>query len=172
MGRELNQPLVKLRQLHNQGLLSDDEYQVLVAGMHLAKHQAEVQSGAAAQGSSAIAVGQQGVHAGDNMSGVIITGNVYQGEPTDDPAEAIRIYCRVLAASTNHLPLRGVDIGASDPISGQQPLNIANVYIGLDTTTRAPTNGQRSGLRRLSALEAASSSANRICRISEKVASF
>ncbi|NIP85646.1 MAG: hypothetical protein GTO03_08815, partial [Planctomycetales bacterium] len=47
-------------------------------------------------------------------------GDVYVGPPPEDPAEALAIYRRVLAQASRHLPLRGVDLGASDPTGGQQ----------------------------------------------------
>ena len=126
--------LAELRRLREKGLLSEAAYQAAAAGMR-ATYQADVQSGVAAQGAGATAVGQGGVNVGGSVGGDIITGNVYHGEPTQDPAEALRIYCRVVAQSSGHLPLRGVDFGASDPASGQQPLGLANVYIDLDTRT-------------------------------------
>ncbi len=65
-----------------------------------------------------------------------VQGNVYIGPTPQDPETALKIYCRVLLASCRHLPLRGVDIGASDPTSGQQRLELAQVYVNLDTKTR------------------------------------
>lgn len=132
--------LAELRQLRDKGLLSEAAYQAAVTGMQ-ASYQAQVQSGAAAQGVGATAIGERGVQVHD-VAGSIITGNVYYGEPTQDPAKALRIYCRVLAHSSGHLPLRGVDIGASDPASGQQPLGLAHVYIDLDTTTQIEGPGR------------------------------
>jgi energy-coupling factor transporter ATP-binding protein EcfA2 len=132
MSEELQAQLEELRRLREEGLLSEAAYRAAVAGMQAAV-QAKVQSGAAAQGEGATAVGERGVHARD-VGGDVITGDVYYGAPTDDPAEAIRIYCRVLAQSSGQLPLRGTDFGASDPTSGRKPLGLANVYVGLDTT--------------------------------------
>jgi formylglycine-generating enzyme required for sulfatase activity len=73
----------------------------------------------------------------------IIHGNVYNGPPTADPAEALRIYCQVLVAGSRYLPLRGVDVGAGDPAAGQQPLNLARVYIALDTRTQVAAEETR-----------------------------
>ena len=50
----------------------------------------------------ATAVGPGGV----NVSGTVY-GSIYTGGPTDDPAEALRIYRQVLLAGSAHLPLRG-----------------------------------------------------------------
>lgn len=92
--------------------------------------------GAIAQGQGSIAVGKQGAYVGGNVGGSVIIGNVYHGPPTQDPAEALRIYRDVLVRGSGQLPLRGVGIEASDPASSQKPLGLAAVYIDLDTTTQ------------------------------------
>ncbi|HFQ93112.1 MAG TPA: NACHT domain-containing protein, partial [Anaerolineae bacterium] len=66
---------------------------------------------------------------------VHITGNIYYGKPADNPQEARRSYREVLAAGSRALPLRGVDVGVSDPAAGQNALELAHVYIDLDTKT-------------------------------------
>lgn len=65
-----------------------------------------------------------------------IHGQVYIGTPAMDSTEALRIYRRVLVSSSRHLPLRGVDLGAADPSSGQRGLGLTRVYIDLNTKTR------------------------------------
>jgi len=40
------------------------------------------------------------------------------------------------------LPLRGVDVGISDPTSSQQGLELAQVYVDLDTQTEIPADGR------------------------------
>ncbi len=70
---------------------------------------------------------------GDNSIGTV-QGNVYYGPTPQDTETALKIYCRVLLASCRHLPLRGIDVGASDPTSDQQRLELAQVYVNLDTT--------------------------------------
>ncbi len=65
-----------------------------------------------------------------------IIGNVYYGAPPRDTAEALTIYRTVVASSCGQLPLRGVDVGASDATAAQKPLGLANVYVDLDTTAR------------------------------------
>ena len=89
-------------------------------------------SGAIAQ-EGGVAAGAGGVAVGRD-----IHGNVYIGPPPRDTAEALRIYRRVLMSACRHLPLRGVDVGASDPTSGQQRLDLAQVYVNLDTKTQVP----------------------------------
>lgn len=68
---------------------------------------------------------------GDHSIGTV-QGNVYYGPTPKDAETALKIYCSVLLASCRHLPLRGIDIGASDPTSGQQRLELAQVYVDLD----------------------------------------
>ena len=69
---------------------------------------------------------------------VIVKASVYYGAGTTDPAEALRIYRRVLVAGSRYLPLRGVDVGAGDPSAGQKSFSLAHVYIDLDTKTSVP----------------------------------
>lgn len=73
---------------------------------------------------------------GDVVGRDKIVGNVYYGAQPEDPAEALAIYRRVVAAACGQLPLRGIDFGAADPTTAQKPLGLANVYVDLDTTAR------------------------------------
>ena len=74
---------------------------------------------------------------------IIARGNVYMGPATRDPAEALRIYREVLVRGSSFLPMRGVDVGVSDPATNQQPLSLAHVYIHLDTKTQVPVNADK-----------------------------
>lgn len=67
-----------------------------------------------------------------------VRGGVYEGPSTTNPAEALSIYRRVLIDACHHLPLRGVDIGASDPTREQPRMELAQVYVELDTKTPVP----------------------------------
>jgi predicted NACHT family NTPase len=77
-----------------------------------------------------------------------VQGNIYIGPPPENPAEALRIYRRVLVQTSGRLPLRGVDLGASDPTSGQQRLDLAQVYVNLDTKTQVPLTEEEKKRRR------------------------
>jgi formylglycine-generating enzyme required for sulfatase activity/energy-coupling factor transporter ATP-binding protein EcfA2 len=77
-----------------------------------------------------------------------VQGNIYIGPPPENPAEALRIYRRVLVQTSGRLPLRGVDVGASDPTSGQQRLDLAQVYVNLDTKTQVPLTEEEKKRRR------------------------
>ena len=86
----------------------------------------------------------------ENIQGsIIITGDnvTYTGQAQSDPGAALAAYRRVLVTSCRHLPLRGVDVRASDPTRGQQPLDLARVYVDLHTTTSIPRadGDQRTG---------------------------
>ncbi|MCP4424853.1 MAG: SUMF1/EgtB/PvdO family nonheme iron enzyme [Chloroflexi bacterium] len=129
MSDEQEKRLAQLKQAYDMGILDEDTYQSFLK-------EAQTKSGAIAQGEGATAVGERGVHVGGSVTGDVITGNVYHGRPTDNPQEALRIYRQVLAQSSGSLPLRGVDVGASDPTTGQNPLGLAQVYIDLDTRTQ------------------------------------
>jgi formylglycine-generating enzyme required for sulfatase activity len=96
------------------------------------------QEGPVVSRQSAYAAGQgQAVAVSAPVSGQVIVarGNVYLGPATRDPAEALRIYREVLVHGSRFLPMRGVDVGVSDPAANQQPLSLAHVYIHLDTKT-------------------------------------
>jgi formylglycine-generating enzyme required for sulfatase activity len=103
-------------------------------------------SGAIAQ-AGGVAAGAGGVAVGGDVHG-----NVYVGPPPQESAEALRIYRRVLAQSSGHLPLRGVDLGASDPASGRHRLGLAQVYVNLDTKTQVPLTEKEEGKRKGRAL--------------------
>ena len=89
-----------------------------------------------------------------------VYGDVYQGPAPKDGREALAIYRFVLAYTTSRLSLRGLDIGASDATRKQAPLDLAQVYVDLDTTTKVLDVQDEKSLqdesksRPLSALEA------------------
>ena len=89
-------------------------------------------SGAIAQDHAA-AAGAGGVAVGGSVHG-----NIYVGQPTNDSAEAITIYRQVYAAACQNLPLRGIDVGASNAQSNRQQLALEQVYVDLDTTALVP----------------------------------
>jgi hypothetical protein len=126
--------LEELRQAYESGILGEDTYRAAVAALGMeAGIQAKAEGRGAIAQDHSVATGAGGVAVGGD-----IQGNVYVGPPARDPAEALHIYCRVLVGTGRHLPLRGVDLGASDPSSGQQPLDLAQIYVDLDTKTMVP----------------------------------
>jgi hypothetical protein len=117
-------------------------------------------SGLSQSGSGAIAT-TGGVAAGEGGVAVRgdVHGNICLGPPARDPAEALKIYRRVLVEGCRYMSLRGLDIGASDPTTAQQGLELAQVYVNLLTTTQAPPAGEEPQIgererRHLSVLEA------------------
>ena len=87
--------------------------------------------GAIAQGPGAKAVGQNGILVEGDFYG-----NIYRGEDPSEDEKRLAVYCRWVMQSTASLPLRGVDVGTSDPTSHQESIGLVNVYVDLDTTTR------------------------------------
>ncbi len=69
-----------------------------------------------------------------------VEGDLYLGSQSKDSSEALRIYRQVLRNTFRHLPLRGVDVGASDPTAGQKRLELAQVYIDLDIKHQVPVS--------------------------------
>jgi hypothetical protein len=116
MSEERDKRLAQLKQAYEIGILDEDTFKTAVGALDVAAgYQAEVQSGAAAQGAGSRALGERGVQVSGNVSGNVITGNIYNGGPTQDPAKALRIYGRVLAGHSSLLPLRGVEVETKRP---------------------------------------------------------
>jgi len=127
--------LEQLRQAYESGILDEETYRATVAALQaqLGARQATVSGAGALAFEGGTAVGEGGIVVGRDVHG-----NVYVGSPPQDVAEALRIYRRVMISTCRHLPLRGVDVGASDPTGGQQRLNLAQVYVNLDTKSHVP----------------------------------
>jgi hypothetical protein len=128
--------------------------QELAALGNLSRYEATlIGSGAIAQGAGAVALGERAVYVEGDFYG-----NIYNGAPPDNTAAALHIYRQIVFRANSTLPLRGVDVGVSDPASGQRALALASVYIDLDTTQQLEEHGDdRLGLvtrRPLSALAA------------------
>ena len=158
------QRLAQLQQARDAGLIDDETLRLAVIGLG-ATDKVDVSGRGASAQTGGVAAGSDGVAVGGN-----VFGNIYQGEPTQDKAEALRIYCEMFVKSQRHLPMRGIDVGASDPQQGQQQLDLDRVYIALNTkTTRHPEAAPAARTRRrestddderqtLTVLEAASAS--------------
>jgi len=90
--------------------------------------------------------GDRSVQIDGSVTGSVIVagnGNTVVTQPSPEPLdldgdEALAIYRHVLISSCQQLPLRGMDVDASDPTGGQRPLDLAQVYVELDTTTQVP----------------------------------
>jgi len=149
MSKKLEKRLSYLKERYENGILDEETYQDAVVGAK-AKYQAETESGAVAQGEGAIALASKAVNVGGNVGGNIITGNIYYGESTDDPEEALRIYRTVLVNSNSTLPMQGIDKSVSDPTTGKSPLGLTHVYIDLDTTTQIDVSEKESEKSRAS----------------------
>ena len=76
------------------------------------------------------------------------------------PTKALGAYLKSIVSSYSNLPLRGVDLGSSDPTGEQARLDLAQVYIDLDTkgqvkAKKRPSQPDEGKTRPLRALEAA-----------------
>ena len=67
------------------------------------------------------------------MTGGEIHGDVYLGKPTEDPREALAIYCRVFFARHRHLLLRAIVPPSPEGKASEQRPELAQVYVALDT---------------------------------------
>jgi len=135
MSADQSKRLEQLRKAFESGALDEDTYQAAVAALGAsAPANAEVTGpGAVAQGLRPVSAGAGSVAVGGD-----VRGNVYLGSPPRDSAEALAIYRRVTMSACRHLPLRGIDPGASDAAGDQQRLNLAEVYVALDTKAQIP----------------------------------
>ena len=144
MSEDLARRLEQLLQAYGNGALDEDTFRAAAGGLG-ADVQALLQgSGSIAQGEGATALGAGATYVKE------VHGNVYIGPEPEDPDKALNIYRHMLARTTSFLPLRGVDLDASDPTCGQESLSLANVYVDLDTTmpTTVPKlERSESGLR-------------------------
>jgi len=84
--------------------------------------------GVVAQGAGAKGVAKGGILVEGNFQG-----NIYLGEDPAEDEKRLAIYLRMVRQATANLPLRGVDVGVSDPTQAQQSIGLANVYVDLDT---------------------------------------
>jgi len=134
MSDDREKRLKQLREAYESGLLDEDTYHAAAGALGgQVDYEAAVEGdGAVAQGKGAVAAG-----AGALLIAGDVLGDVYQGPPTTEPSEALRIYRRVLFSSCCRLPLRGVDLEASDPTAVRQRFSLADVYVDLDTKTQA-----------------------------------
>jgi formylglycine-generating enzyme required for sulfatase activity/energy-coupling factor transporter ATP-binding protein EcfA2 len=96
---------------------------------------------AQAEGHAVIVQGSQNITAG--AGAVIVQGNVYIGPAPRNDCEALEIYRQVLAQLTANLPLRGMDVNASDASEQPRQMGLANVYIALDTRTAVERKEER-----------------------------
>jgi formylglycine-generating enzyme required for sulfatase activity len=130
---KLEENIRKLEAAKASGVLDASVADASIAALRekLATYSADLNGdGAIAQGPNAKAVGAGGVMVGDNFQG-----NIYMGEDPAEDEKRLAVYRRWVMQSTSNLPLRGVDVGASDPTGEQKSIGLANVYVDLDTTS-------------------------------------
>ena len=71
------------------------------------------------------------------------SGTIYQGPRPQDDTHALRIYQSQILKSCEHLPLRSIDVGVSDPKSNQKQLSLSQIYISLNTKTQITEEKQK-----------------------------
>ncbi|MDA0842149.1 MAG: hypothetical protein O2857_30675, partial [Planctomycetota bacterium] len=121
----------KLKAAKDAGHIDTDTFEAAVAGLSI-KMDARVEgSGAVAQSGSgnAVAASDRGIAIGE------VHGDVYVGRKPRNQKAALEAYRKVYVATCRHLPLRGIDIGASDATAGGERMDLAKVYVDLDTTS-------------------------------------
>ncbi|CAK8717669.1 hypothetical protein KKHLCK_06830 [Candidatus Electrothrix laxa] len=94
-------------------------------------------------GLGAIGQGDHSATAGAGGTAIVFKGNIYQGEPAQDPEQALSIYLRSLIGRLGKLPMRGLDADSGDACAKQDSLDLAGVYIALDTTDRIKEQGKK-----------------------------
>jgi energy-coupling factor transporter ATP-binding protein EcfA2 len=109
--------LQQLLQAHTDGILDDDTLNAAIDGM--------VKQPSAGTGNTIT------INLSDSVS---VTDDLSFDQATNDPDEALAIYCRVLENSVRSLPLRGIDLGSSDPDRTREPMQLDQLYVALDTT--------------------------------------
>jgi formylglycine-generating enzyme required for sulfatase activity/energy-coupling factor transporter ATP-binding protein EcfA2 len=125
---DIQQQLAQLKLAYENGIWDVATYQAMVSA--LVNAQIATKSGAVAVGNNNDVLGEGAVKA-NNVYGDVITGNVYYGGRTDDPAEALNIYRVVLFHGEGQLSLQGMEMrGNTD-----RRFNLSNIYIPLNTTS-------------------------------------
>ena len=142
--QKIEENIRKLEELKQNGLIPAEvaDASVLALQKQLHTYQAELKgNGAIAQGDGATAVAKGGVLIEGSFQG-----NIYVGEQPENDEQALMIYRRMVLQTTSSLPLRGVDVGASDATQTQNVIGLANVYVDLDTTTQSMRAKSEEGL--------------------------
>jgi formylglycine-generating enzyme required for sulfatase activity len=119
--------LEQLKQMLAQNLITQEAFLIL-------SKQAQVNLNESQVGGS-INTGEMTV-GGDLVGRDKIVNNHYYGEPTEDPAEALKIYCQMVLRQCGDLPLRGLDIQESEAGNKEKAIGLAQVYVDLDTTSQ------------------------------------
>lgn len=118
--------LEQLKQMLKEGKITQEVYLSLL-------QQAQVNVSESEVGGS-INMGEMNV-GGDFVGQNKIVNNYYYGEPTEDPAETLKIYCRMLAYQCVDLSLQGLDIYEGNVGNKNKTMNLTQIYVSLDTTT-------------------------------------
>ncbi|MDM8550093.1 NACHT domain-containing protein [Desulfobacterales bacterium HSG2] len=147
---EIDKQLIQLKKAFESGILDENTYRAAVKG--LGGDETNISAGRDAllakdRGKAYTTKNSQVGLIGDNAS---VEGGIHlrTGPDKPDPAEILGIYRRTLTQSIKHLPLRGVDVGVSDPCGEQKHLQLDRVYVELDTRTEVPLSDSGKEQRR------------------------
>ncbi len=128
----------------------------------LERQLAKLKGSSTAENSGSGAIGQGDHSATTGAGGFALVGdfkgNVYLGEPAQDPKKALSIYLHSLVKRVSKLPMRGLDADSGDPCAQKDSQDLDGVYIALDSTDRIEEQGEKEGEKRerpLRVLEAA-----------------
>jgi formylglycine-generating enzyme required for sulfatase activity len=101
-------------------------------------------NGSIAQGTHAIALGKNAILVDGNF-----IGNIYHGEDPAEEEKQLAIYRRMVIQTSSSIPLRGVDVGSSDPSQTQKEIGLTNVYVELETTQQVELTAKQKEKRRI-----------------------
>ena len=118
-----------LKNLLATGQITAEAYKQLLANIEPASNYQAQNSGDGA----AIAMGENSVAV---ASGATYIGGIYQGKSTDDELEALNIYREGVLYECGRLSISGLDLRADNPTNRDNPLQLTNVYVTLNTTQK------------------------------------
>ncbi|MEI2609488.1 MAG: hypothetical protein V9G20_12745 [Candidatus Promineifilaceae bacterium] len=124
MDPETDKALERLKQLRESGDLPEVAYQAAVAALQATATLSATDHSALSSGTDNVAVAERGVNVEGDVQGPIFTGDIYLGPRPANPAEGWRIYREWLLRRAGQLPLRGVDMGASDAAERAEPTQL------------------------------------------------
>lgn len=147
MSQVIEKRKAQLGQALERGLIDEDTYRVALSAIECVLAPVSAAKGIRKAGVPDEDAFENGFHPA-----------VHPGQPPDDPAGAMAVYRRVVAASVQHIPLRGADVGAGDAGALRQ-IHLSRIYVDLDIhasgrlTSPGPRPSEASAVREEDALD-------------------